>query len=765
MALSTPYLVKDLDYIIRDATEDIVFEFNVNGGDKVVGNRLKLQTLDKDNNYVTVYDEITMTEEYKAVIPKNSVRNGFGYRIFLYTIGEDGSESTPFDSYNRCDFRKPFIKVDIEEKLNKLRQDMKITIANEDYYRYINSDGEEVAYKNFLQNVSMEVRDLTANSVYYISQESKYTSTEIGHILEYSIGNLFRNHKYRIIITEHPNYTHGGYYKYSLDFEVENDADLSYFKNLFNVSLLDTKGCVNVFCHPFGTSLWANFYYGISTINSYRLEWNPILQKGYVKDGYYVQDNTDSPFTWIKTYDYVTQGELKYLNKNFFFKSIYSPMKEIDNEIKLTERYGSIDDNYSSIFQLNTYKTGFKYLNEEETKWLTFGQIRTQLFRVEQSNKYCCAMILYGIVHERISNYETKETPIVLGLKTSNYVYDLKRDSECCVCITKDGTNFKVTLQELKRGTLDFENLDYLESIEDIPFDKELDIYDWNYDNIHLYSNKYKYLVLSEDTEKKHNSLKNDVWDEFTFFICNFNGTLDAGSIPINYDSTYAPYYNSLRQYKSIKITKTTNGITKVIADEQAVTYSGATFLPKISFKDYENKNGQVVTYKMLITFTDGTTYEEEKTITFRFCNTIVANVKKGYKLNAMIQYGGMQKNENVSTYLPLKGKFPIIQKNSDLDYNSGSISALMLGESFEETKKIDRKESIKQAEEFTQFLLDGTSKIIKDWNGSTYLVKFTNAEMSYDPNYGNGVAIVRGEWVEQGDPLNYDDLVRNGIV
>lgn len=440
-------------------------------------------------------------------------------------------------------------------------------------------------------------------------------------------------------------------------------------------------------------------------------------------------------------------------------------MMEIDNEIKLTTSWNGVTNNYSAVCDFILNSSGFKYLNEEQTKWLTFGQIRPQLFRVGQSNKYCCAMILYGIVYERISNYETKETPIVLGLKTSNYVYDLKRDSECCVCITKDGTNFKVTLQELKRGTLDFENLDYLESIEDIPFDKELDSYDWNYGNLKLYSNKYKYLVLTEDTEKKHSSSRNDVWDEFTFFICNFNGTLDAGSIPMNYDTTYMPYYNSLRQYESIKITKTTNGITKVIADEQAITYSGATFLPKISFKDYENKNGQVATYKMVITFTDGTTYEEEKTITFRFCNTIVANVKKGYKLNAMIQYGGMQKNENVSTYLPLKGKFPIIQKNSDLDYNSGSISALMLGESFEETKKIDRKESIKQAEEFTQFLLDGTSKIIKDWNGSTYLVKFTNAEMSYDPNYGNGVAIVRGEWVEQGDPLNYDDLVRNGIV
>lgn len=301
MALSTPYLVKDLDYIIRDATEDIVFEFNVNGGDKVVGNRLQLQTLDKDNNYVTVYDEITMTEEYKAVIPKNSVRNGFGYKIYLYTIGEDGSESTPFSTYGLYDFRKPFVKTDIEEKLHKLRQDVKFTIINEDYYRYINSEGEEKADKNSLRYLYIEVRDLTANNGYYISQNQKSTPAEVGYTFEYSIGNLFRNHRYRMNITEFPLLAHGSsYYKYTLEFEVEDDADLSYFKNLFNVSLLDNKGCVNVFCHPFGARLWRDYYYQLSSINASMLEWDSRLQKGYSKDGYYVTlGDTD---TYLEVY-------------------------------------------------------------------------------------------------------------------------------------------------------------------------------------------------------------------------------------------------------------------------------------------------------------------------------------------------------------------------------------------------------------------------------------------------------------------------------
>ena len=89
-----------------------------------------------------------------------------------------------------------------------------------------------------------------------------------------------------------------------------------------------------------------------------------------------------------------------------------------------------------------------------------------------------------------------------------------------------------------------------------------------------------------------------------------------------------------------------------------------------------------------------------------------------------------------------------------------------MLGYEFENTKKIDRNSVVQQTNDFCEFLNNMEAKIIKDWNGKIHLVRFTGSPtISYTNFYGNGIAQVTVNWIEQGQFDNQDDLYNNGLV
>ena len=50
--------------------------------------------------------------------------------------------------------------------------------------------------------------------------------------------------------------------------------------------------------------------------------------------------------------------------------------------------------------------------------------------------------------------------------------------------------------------------------------------------------------------------------------------------------------------------------------------------------------------------------------------------------------------------------------------------------------------------------------------NGNIWLVVFTdNVDVSFDNNYGMGVATFTSGWTEVGDPTNQEDLQRTGLI
>ena len=94
---------------------------------------------------------------------------------------------------------------------------------------------------------------------------------------------------------------------------------------------------------------------------------------------------------------------------------------------------------------------------------------------------------------------------------------------------------------------------------------------------------------------------------------------------------------------------------------------------------------------------------------------------------------------------------------NGILNYDSGSVSAMLLNDEFDTTGEIDRDKLIKKKEEFKNYLSDKKPKILKDWNGNFWLVMITgNISIGYKEGSGMSVPQVQFDWTEID---NTDDL------
>ena len=63
------------------------------------------------------------------------------------------------------------------------------------------------------------------------------------------------------------------------------------------------------------------------------------------------------------------------------------------------------------------------------------------------------------------------------------------------------------------------------------------------------------------------------------------------------------------------------------------------------------------------------------------------------------------------------------------------------------------------------QFLTNGKSKFLIDWNGNSIICKtFASPSASFANNFGNGFATVSFSWVEQGKYYSEEDIYENGL-
>ena len=148
------------------------------------------------------------------------------------------------------------------------------------------------------------------------------------------------------------------------------------------------------------------------------------------------------------------------------------------------------------------------------------------------------------------------------------------------------------------------------------------------------------------------------------------------------------------------------------------------------------------------------------------FDGVFVANNNGSQKLKASTEYGDLETNQDVGVLTTIGNKYPFVVSNSNLNYHSGSISALIVPSDFYTNGDLDRLSIVERREAIEKFLTDKTAKILKDWNGNIWLITFVeNVEVSFADDYGMGLGTLSAKWVEIGDVNDQTDLKQTGLI
>lgn len=154
------------------------------------------------------------------------------------------------------------------------------------------------------------------------------------------------------------------------------------------------------------------------------------------------------------------------------------------------------------------------------------------------------------------------------------------------------------------------------------------------------------------------------------------------------------------------------------------------------------------------------------KQVVSKFRDVFVCDEDMSYKFYANVSYGNSTNNQQLGVYTPFGRKFPVVVSNGILNFESGSITALVVPSDYMQTRQMDREKIQKQTAFLKSFLTNKKPKIIKDRNGNIWLVSITTPpSVSYSSSMQMGVTSISAGWTEIGKYDDKDDLYNAGLI
>lgn len=249
-------------------------------------------------------------------------------------------------------------------------------------------------------------------------------------------------------------------------------------------------------------------------------------------------------------------------------------------------------------------------------------------------------------------------------------------------------------------------------------------------------------------------------WDFDTYMDATFNGNVNAGNIDF-----------LVEQISAIKVKRRKFGTfdwitlrTIPVETAEDLTFAIQDFTA-VSNTEYE--------YALVPVF-GGFAPEETGTegqyiiesILAKFNGVYIGDSQSVYKLLYDVNYGTNKRNQQVGTFEPLGQKYPILIANGVLSYDSGTVSAAIINDDVEETGVLDVEAMAQKKERMKDFLTNHKPKLLRDWNGSVWLVFIVDSpQITYAANSGMRVPYVTFNWVEIGEPDNALDLYKAGLA
>lgn len=271
--------------------------------------------------------------------------------------------------------------------------------------------------------------------------------------------------------------------------------------------------------------------------------------------------------------------------------------------------------------------------------------------------------------------------------------------------------------------------------------------------NIRLQNAIYNHFNITRNTSTTVSTTIPTSWDYDTILDANFNGNIDGGNVNF-----------LIEQISAIKIKRRVQGEFNwlTLKTIPVSTVEDLTFI----FNDLLNKNN--ITYEYaLVPVIEGVEGDYLiNSILSQFNGVFIGDAETIYKFLYEVKYDNNQRNQQIGIFQVLGQQFPIFVANGSLSYESGSVTATILNDDFEQTGVIDRTAITKQKNAIKDFLTNRKAKVLKDWNSNEWLcIVNDNVNVTYKENYGMGIPVITFNWTEIGHVDNQQDLYNNGII
>ena len=253
-------------------------------------------------------------------------------------------------------------------------------------------------------------------------------------------------------------------------------------------------------------------------------------------------------------------------------------------------------------------------------------------------------------------------------------------------------------------------------------------------------------LNITTDTSLSYTTVI-PAYDDNTILSVSFSGNLNNN----------APYYTRLILKRRDESLLNWINLSELIVQPNVPNY--------INFNDSFIPTGVEQTYA-LVTYVNEVESEYYTVyITPIWGKVFISDKDTRFALEAAVIYSNGSQNVQNGVLMPIGAKYPIVIQNGEGNYKSGSVQFKVLGYQYDIDKRLDRVSITKQKNDMLAFLTNGKAKCITDYNGNIIICKVINSpQVSYDGNWGNGIATISFDWVEQAQYNNYEEMLGLGL-
>jgi hypothetical protein len=184
-------------------------------------------------------------------------------------------------------------------------------------------------------------------------------------------------------------------------------------------------------------------------------------------------------------------------------------------------------------------------------------------------------------------------------------------------------------------------------------------------------------------------------------------------------------------------------------------------------FFDNFNESDQQYEYALVPILDNGTEGNYiTNTVLSEFDGAFIVDKNYNFKLYYNLEYGNIQRIRPNSKYEPIGSKYPIIVSNGNINYEQGSIRALILTDDVVDNgATLDSKTELKSRQALLKFLTNSKPKILKDSIGNIRCVMIQGNPTLETNNDIKALANVNFNWCEIADANDKIDLYNAGLL